>query len=339
MTGPYGTTLTQHLADEQKLHPEAKGEFTHLLQGIVTASKIVSKEVRRAGLADIVGLMGTQNVYGEEVQKLDHYADKAIIGIMNSTGQLGGMASEENEHVIPIPDQYPHNGKYVLAFDPLDGSSNICTNATIGTIFSIHRRITTEGKAVEKDFLQSGRKQVCAGYVVYGSSTILVYTTGHGVHGFTLDPSVGEFLLSHPNIQTVPKGNVYSINEGNHGYWDEKVRSLVTYFKTPDKPTGRPYSLRYIGTLVGDFHRNLLSGGLFMYPADRKKSSSPQGKLRLLFEAAPLALIAEQAGGAATDGDRNILDIEPEDIHQRVALYIGSKEDVDLATRFVSGRG
>ena len=338
MISPLGTTLTQHIVGEQRLHPEAKGDFTNLMQGIVTAAKIISKTVRRAGLVDIMGMAGSQNIYGEDVQKLDLYSDKAIVNVMNYTGQLGAMASEENDDLIHIPDEYPHIGKYVLAFDPLDGSSNICANATIGTIFSVHKRITTEGRATEEDFLQIGRKQVCAGYVVYGSSTLLVYTTGHGVHGFTLDPSVGEFLLSHPNMRIPTRGTVYSANEGNFEYWDKKDQELVRYFKTLDKETGRPYSLRYIGTLVADFHRNLLTGGLFMYPADNKKSSNTRGKLRLLFEAAPLAMIAEQAGGGATDGRENILDITPEQIHQKVPLYIGSKEDVDLATRFVSGQ-
>ncbi|MDH5511520.1 MAG: class 1 fructose-bisphosphatase, partial [Nitrospinota bacterium] len=232
-----------------------------------------------------------------------------------------------------INDKHPQGGKYTLAFDPLDGSSNIDANVSIGTIFSIHRKISNSPKGTVDDFLQVGRKQVAAGYIIYGSATMLVLTFGMGVHGFTLDPSIGEFLLSHPNIRTPARGRIYSVNEGNTSKWDERATRAVEYFKANDKETGRPYSSRYIGSLVADFHRNLLYGGIFMYPADR---GNPEGKLRLLYEASPLAFICEQAGGAAISGGEDILDIKPTSLHQRVPLFIGSKDDVDICRNFLT---
>jgi fructose-1,6-bisphosphatase I len=324
-------TIERHILEQQRLFPEATGEFTNLLYDIALAAKIIAREVNRAGLAEILGLAGKENVQGEQVMKLDEFANEMLIHMNDHTGRLCIMASEENSDTIPIPDQYPC-GRYVLIFDPLDGSSNIDVNASVGTIFSIHRRVSAGPRGTLEDCLQPGYKQVAAGYIIYGSSTMMVYSSGQGVHGFTLDPTVGEFLLSHPNIRIPPQGKYYSVNEANYHYWSDGVRRYVDYIKTPDKATGRPYLSRYIGTLVADFHRNLLAGGIFMYPADTK---NPHGKLRLLYEAAPLAFIVEQAGGRASDGTRDILHIQPESLHQRVPLFIGSREDVDRAEQFI----
>jgi fructose-1,6-bisphosphatase I len=275
----------------------------------------------------ILGETDNVNVHGEVVMKLDEFAQQTIYRAMGHSGHLCVMASEESEGIIPIPDD-GKKGKYVLMFDPLDGSSNIDVNASIGTIFSIHRKITnhTEDGALE-DCLQKGIDQVAAGYFIYGSSTMMVYTTGHGVHGFTLDPSLGEFLLSHENIRTPARGKIYSINEGNATKWDEGTRRYIDHVKEDRADRGHPYSLRYIGSLVADFHRNLLKGGIFLYPG-------PKGKLRLLYEAAPLAMVVEQAGGAASTGAERILDIEPKSLHQKVALIIGSRQDVEEYNRF-----
>lgn len=330
-----GTTVTKHIMERQRHFPEASGDFSGLLNELVVAAKVIYRAVNKAGLVDVLGKTGSTNVQGEEVQKLDDFANIIIIHKMDHTGYLCAMASEEMEDIFEIPDRHPQGGKYTLAFDPLDGSSNIDVNVSIGTIFSIHRKISTGPKGAEEDFLQTGRTQVGAGYMIYGPSTMLVYTAGDGVHGFTLDPSVGEFLLSHPNIQTPVKGKIYSVNEGNSHLWDDRVSRMVQYFKTPDKGTGRPYSTRYIGSLVADFHRNLLKGGVFMYPGDAK---SPEGKLRLLYEAAPLAMICEQAGGAAIADDENILDIQPKSLHQRVPLFIGSRDDVETCRKFLRGQ-
>jgi fructose-1,6-bisphosphatase I len=327
-------TIERHILDQQRRFPEATGEFTGLLYDIALAAKIVSREVSKAGLAEILGLTGEENVQGEQVMKLDVFANEAIVRMNDHTGRLCAMASEEIRDLIPIPDQFPC-GRYVLLFDPLDGSSNIDMNVSIGTIFSIQRKVSGGPRGAVEDCLQPGCKQAAAGYIIYGSSTMMVYTTGHGVHGFTLDPSVGEFLLSHPNIQIPPKAKYYSINEGNYRYWSEGVRRYVDYLKTPDKATDRPYSGRYIGSRVADFHRNLMAGGIFMYPADSKDPNKPHGKLRLLYEAAPLAFIVEQAGGRASDGRQDIMKIEPQSLHQRVPLFIGSRADVDRAEEFI----
>jgi len=320
-------TVQQHILDEERLYPGATGDFTALMTALTVAAKIISREVNKAGLVKILGETGDVNIHGEKVQKLDEFAQQTIYRAMGHSGHLCVMASEESEGIIPIPDG-GKRGKYVLMFDPLDGSSNIDVNASIGTIFSIHRKITTgaDDGAVE-DCLQKGTEQVAAGYFIYGSSTMMVYTTGHGVHGFTLDPSLGEFLLSHERITTPPRGKIYSINEGNMTKWDKGTRRYIEWLKEEKKDEGRPYSLRYIGSLVADFHRNLLKGGIFLYPG-------PTGKLRLLYEASPLAMVVEQAGGAATTGSQRILDILPTSLHQKVPLIIGSREDVATYEKF-----
>ena len=319
-------TVQQHILDEERLHPGASGDFTALLTSLTLAAKIISREINKAGLVQIIGETGEINVHGESVQKLDEFAQHAVCSAMGHNGHLCVMASEESENIIPIPGE--KKGKYVLMFDPLDGSSNIDVNASVGTIFSIHRRITNhspDGRL--EDCLQKGSDQIAAGYFIYGSSTMMVYTTGHGVHGFTLDPSLGEFLLSHENIRTPSRGKIYSINEGNMHFWDSGTRRYIEYVKEDRKDRGHPYSMRYIGSLVADFHRNLLKGGIFLYPG-------PKGKLRLLYEASPLAMIVEQAGGSATTGVERILDIQPESLHQKVSLIIGSREDVREYTQF-----
>ena len=319
-------TVQQHILDEERLYPGATGDFTALLTSLTLAAKIISREVNQAGLVRILGETGEINVHGEAVQKLDEFAQQTIYSAMGHSGHLCVMASEESEGIIPIPDG-GKRGRYVLMFDPLDGSSNIDVNASIGTIFSIHRKITTGIDGVLEDCLQVGTEQLAAGYFIYGSSTMMVYTTGHGVNGFTLDPSLGEFLLSHENIKIPKRGKIYSINEGNINQWDTGTRRYVDHVKSDQKSDGRPYSLRYIGSLVADFHRNLLKGGIFLYPG-------PKGKLRLLYEAAPLAMVVEQAGGNASTGSQRILDIVPESLHQRVPLIIGSTEDVRLYEKF-----
>ncbi|MEN8142863.1 MAG: class 1 fructose-bisphosphatase [Thermodesulfobacteriota bacterium] len=333
----YGITVSRDIQDSQRLHPEATGDLSGLLSELIVAAKTISAEVNMAGLGDFMGMAGKTNIQGEKVQKLDEFANSAIKRRMAHSGYISIMASEEEADAIPVPTDC--EGKYTLAFDPLDGSSNIDVNVSIGTIFSIHR--TLEGCSLngETDLLQPGRKQVAAGYIIYGSSTMLVYTTGDGVHGFTLDPTVGEFYLSHPNIKMPARSKYFSTNEGNYIYWHDEMRRYVDYIKDRDKESGRPYSARYIGSLVADFHRNLIAGGIFLYPRDTKNPAKLHGKLRLLYEAAPLAFIAEQAGGLAiTDDGRNIMDIDPEDLHQRVPLIIGSKHDVEIAEEFFAGK-
>jgi fructose-1,6-bisphosphatase I len=316
-----GTTLTRFLIEQQRKYPKATGDFTGLLAEIATAAKIISREVNKAGLIDLFGYQGGENVHGERVQKLDLFANDTFIKTLSHTGHLIGIASEEMEGVYQIPDTYP-KGKYVLLMDPLDGSSNIDVNISIGSIFSIHRRKSRGPQASMEDFLQPGRDQVGAGYIIYGSSTMMVYSTGYGVHGFTLDPSIGEFLLCHEDIRIPPKGTIYSINEGNALLWDEGIKRYIEGVKKEGK------TARYVGSLVSDFHRNLLKGGIFLYPADGK---NPEGKLRLLYEAAPIAFLIEQAHGRASTGGQLILDIKPEKLHQRVPLIIGSTEDVRQA--------
>ena len=319
-------TIQQHILDEERLYPGATGELTGLLTSLIVAAKIISREVNKAGLVKILGETDNVNVHGEVVMKLDEFAQQTILRAMGHIGQLCVMASEEAENIIPIPDG-GKKGKYVLMFDPLDGSSNIDVNASIGTIFSIHRKISEGADSALEDCLQKGNKQVAAGYFIYGSSTVMVYTTGHGVHGFTLDPSLGEFLLSHENIRTPSRGKIYSINEGNANKWDAGTRRYIEHLKEERKGEGRPYSLRYIGSLVADFHRNLIKGGIFLYPG-------PKGKLRLLYEAAPLAMVVEQAGGDASTGNERILDVQPTSLHQKVPLIIGSREDVAEYNQF-----
>jgi len=326
-----GTTITEHLLLCEDECPAASGQFTRLLSELIISAKLISREVNKAGLADILGMTGDVNVQGEKVLKLDEFANQALIHRMERSGLLYAMSSEENSDIINIPDNMP-KGSYVLAFDPLDGSSNVDANASIGTIFSIHRKIEKEGLSSLDNFLRYGYEQVAAGYFLYGSSTMLVYSAGKGVHGFTLDPSVGEFLLSHQNITMPERGAIYSVNEGYTEYWDERTRAVVNYFKSSKNERGKPYSARYIGALVADFHRNLLYGGIYMYPADSQDPHKPHGKLRLLCEAAPLAFIVEQAGGAATDGKQRILGIKATELHERVPLFIGCKADVAKAT-------
>ncbi|MBI2963691.1 MAG: class 1 fructose-bisphosphatase [Deltaproteobacteria bacterium] len=330
-------TIQRHIMEQQALLPTATGDFTLLLWDLVLAFKMISREVNRAGLAAILGPAGHENVQGEEVTKLDDFAQSRIFEQMDHGGHLCCMASEEADGLIPIPERFP-KGKYVLLFDPLDGSSNVDVNASLGTIFSIHRKRTPGVDGSVEDCLQRGSEQVAAGYAVYGSSTMLVYTAGRGVHGFTLDPSLGEFLLSHENIRIPRRGKSYSVNEGNERNWDEGTRRYVNYLKEKDKATNRPYALRYIGTLVADFHRILLKGGIFLYPPDCSDPAKPKPKLRLLYEVSPMAIIAEQAGGAATTGRERVLDVQPTDIHQRVAIALGSPEDVREYEDFVQGR-
>jgi len=326
-------TISRHIMEQERNFPRATGEFSNLLSEITLAAKIIMREVTKAGLVNILGKTGNHNVQGEEVMKLDEFANDVIYKALDHTGHLCIMASEEDELPRRIPDHYPC-GKYVLNYDPLDGSSNIDANVSIGTIFSIHRRISPgTGHGGQQDCLQPGNRQVAAGYIIYGPSTMFVYTTGQGVHGFTYDPSVGEFLLSHEDIRTPARGKIYSINEGNTGHWENGIHSYVEHLK--GHGDGRPYSARYVGSLVADVHRNLLYGGIFLYPADQKNR---RGKLRLLYEAAPLAFIAEQAGGAASDGERRIMDLVPESLHQRTPLIIGSAEDVQEAEAFLQGK-
>jgi len=334
MKSSIGMTVTEHILEKQRENPEATGAFTRLLSELIVAAKIISREVNKAGIVDILGYAGRQNIQEEDVQKLDDFANRTIIERMSHIGQLCVMASEENADIIEIPSRYPR-GNYVLIYDPLDGSSNIDVNVSIGTIFSIHRKTSSHESGTLSDVLQPGRKQVAAGYFIYGSSTMMVYTTGEGVHGFTLFPGIGEFLLSHENIRIPERGRIFSVNESNYNYWSDGVRRLVDYFKSPD--TEPPYTARYIGSLVSDFHRNLLKGGIFMYPADTKDPKKPHGKLRLMCEANPLAFVVKEAGGYASTLEKPILEIEPEELHQRVPLFIGSKDDVELAERYVRG--
>lgn len=326
-------TIERHFLEQQKQHPGASGSLTAVLNDVAFASKLVRREVVRAGLADILGMAGTTNVQGEEVKKLDLFANERIINAIGQHGRFAIMGSEENEETIIPPKN--DTGKYVLLFDPLDGSSNIDVNVSVGTIFSIYR-ITGDSPAEAslQDCLQKGLKQVAAGYVIYGSSVMMVYTTGNGVHGFTYDPTIGEFLLSHENITIPERGKYYSMNEGSWHQFNQSTKNYIDYLKEEDKATGRPYSTRYIGSLVADFHRNLLTGGIFIYPATKKHAN---GKLRLMYEANPLAFICEQAGGKASNGKERILDIDPTELHQRTPLYIGSKEDVKVAEAFEQG--
>ena len=323
-------TLNEFIIERQAEFPYAKGELSRLLSHIGIAAKIVNREVNKAGLVDILGELGTENIQGESQKKLDVFADEQFISALKVSGECCGIATEENDEIIKFDTDLAKDGKYIVTIDPLDGSSNIDVNASIGTIFAIYRRLSTIGhEASMEDFLQEGARQVAAGYVIYGSSTMLVYTTGRGVNGFTLDPSIGEFCLSHSNIKTPQTGTIYSINEGNYFKFPQGVKRYIKYCQESDKPTNRPYTSRYIGSLVADFHRNLLKGGIFLYPST---GSHPNGKLRLLYECNPIAFIAEQAGGKASDGLGNrILDLKPESLHQRVPIYVGSRQMVDRA--------
>ena len=325
-------TLGQFIIERQADFPYAKGELSRLLRDIGIASKIVNREVNKAGLVDILGEHGTTNVQGEKVEKLDIYANQQFISALGSGGETCAVASEENDELVPITTKVSKNAKYLVCVDPLDGSSNIDVNVSIGTIFSIYRRADSDRPIAEIDFLQQGATQMAAGYVIYGSSTMLVYTTGRGVNGFTLDPSIGEFCLSHPDMKCPDTGTIYSINEGNYIQFPEGVKQYIKYCQVDDQATSRPYSSRYIGSLVADFHRNLLKGGIFIYPSTAK---SPQGKLRLLYECNPLSFVIEQAGGKASDGQGRILELEPTSLHQRTPLFIGSAQMVTKAEGFM----
>tara|TARA_B100000686_G_scaffold346804_1_gene434189 strand:+ start:3099 stop:4088 length:990 start_codon:yes stop_codon:yes gene_type:complete len=325
------TTLIQHIRSQEKNNPGATGEFTSLITEVSLASKMIAREVNRAGIANnILGLTGEINIQGEEVQKLDRYANDTFIKILSRSGNVCAIGSEENEKPVIVPSET--RGKYIFMMDPLDGSSNIDVNASIGAIFAIYRKISDGSMVTTTDLLQKASQQVAAGYTLFGSSTMFVYTSGNGVHGFTLDPEVGEFFISHPDIKIPKRGSIYSINEGSIIYWNDKQKNLVKYFKEKDPETNRPYKQRYIGTLVSDFHRTLLKGGIFMYPSDK---TNPRGKLRFAFEAAPLAFIINQAGGKASDGKTNILDQTPEELHQRTPLFIGSFDDVNTSIRYL----
>lgn len=323
------TTLSDFILERQAEFSGATGELTRILNDISIASKIVSRDVRRAGLVDhILGAQGEVNIQGEDQQKLDVVADNQFIKVFESSGEICGIASEENDDFVAFKSEQAKNGKYVVLFDPLDGSSNIDVNVSIGTIFSIYKRVSPVGTlATIEDMLQPGTEQIAAGYVLYGSSTMLVYTTGHGVNGFTLDPSIGEFCLSHPAMRMPESGRLYAMNEGNINECEQGLRDYIAFCQEVHAD-GKPYSGRYIGSLVADFHRNMIKGGIYIYPVT---TQSPKGKLRLLYECNPLAFIAEQAGGMATNGTERILDIQPTALHQRCGYYTGSKKMMEKA--------
>jgi fructose-1,6-bisphosphatase I len=327
-------TLERHISEGERSHPGATGEFSGLLHGLSLAAKLVWREVTKAGLVNILGPTDRMNISGDVVKKLDEFADRTIYRAMDHIGHLCVMASEENEDLLQIPANYPE-GKYVLLYDPLDGSGNIDANITIGTIFSIYRRVSSSGPGTMDDVLQPGHRQVAAGYILFGSSMMFVYSTGHGVHGFTLDPSVGEFLLSHENLRMPARGTIYSTNEGNYGRWSPRMQRYIRYLKEEHPESGRPYALRYVGSLVADVHRTILYGGVYCYPGDAK---NPDGKLRMMYENNPLGYIVEQAGGAASNGTQRVLDIQPTSLHQRSPLFIGSREEVRLVEEFLSGK-
>ena len=323
-----GLTISRFLVEQERKMPKATGVFTGLLNDIALAAKIISREVNHAGLAEMLGDTGEENSHGERVQKLDIFADDVMRQVLHHTGLITCMASEEKEFFWPVPDSFP-SGEYVVIYDPLDGSSNIDVNVSIGTIFSIHSKISSSERGELSDCLQAGKHQVAAGYVLYGSSTMFVYTTGRGVHGFTLDPSLGEFVLSHESMCFPdPPRRVYSINEAHYNSWKTGQQLLIDHLKD-----GGDFSSRYIGSLVADFHRTLLQGGIFMYPSGK---GAPEGKLRLLYECSPIAMLAKQAGGRASTGARDVLEIIPDSLHQRIPLYVGNSELVDLAEEFLA---
>lgn len=327
-------TIERHILEQQVAFPDASGTLTNLLYDIALAGKLIASRTTRAGLADILGAAGHENVQGEQVQKLDVYAQDTICSLNERTGRLAAMASEEEPDVIPIPEAY-RKGKYVLVFDPLDGSSNIDYNVSVGTIFAVFRRNDGDGPATLSDVLQPGRNVVAAGYIVYGSSTMMVYSTGHGVNGFTLDPSIGEFLLSHPDVRLPAKPKYYSVNQGYEKYWTDGVKRYTRWLQGEgDAP--RSLSLRYIGSMVADVHRTLFGGGVFYYPADNKDPKKPHGKLRLMYEAAPMGFLIEQAGGYASTGIGPILDVVPESLHQRTPVFMGNRELVEKAESFIA---
>ncbi len=327
-------TLGEFIIEKQAQYPEATGELSSIFASIRLASKVVHRDINKAGLADITGAIGNENIQGEQQQKLDVFANEKFKAALAARGVVCGLASEEEDSFVSFDDGIGRNGKYVVTMDPLDGSSNIDVNVSVGTIFSVYRRLSPVGEPVtEEDFLQPGSAQVAAGYVVYGSSTMLVYTSGNGVNGFTYDPSLGIFCLSHPDMTFPEDGKIYSVNEGNYVHFHDGVKQYIKYCQVEDKKTHRPYTSRYIGSLVSDFHRNLIKGGIFLYPAS---TQHPDGKLRLLYECNPMAFLAEQAGGLAISGvDQRVLDIKPQELHQRVPFFAGSKNMVCKLERFL----
>ena len=330
-------TLDEFVIRKQTEYPYARGDLSRLLRDLGLAAKVVNREVNKAGLVDILGSAGTTNVQGEEVKKLDVFANTRFIAALELGGQCRGVASEENKDFITFHDEVSKDAKYIVALDPLDGSSNIDVNISVGTIFSIYKRVSPgDGPLTLEDFLQKGSQQAAAGYIIYGSSTMLVYTTGYGVNGFTLDPSIGEFCLSHQNMVIPKTGKTYSVNQGNFLSFPEGLKQYLRYCREIDKATNRPYSARYIGSMVADIHRNIIQGGIFMYPGT---TETPKGKLRLLYECNPMAFIVEQAGGRATDGARRILDIQPTELHERSPIFIGSEEMVLKAEEFIQKFG
>ncbi len=327
------TTLGEFIIENQKDFPYAKGELSALLSSIRLAGKMVNQEINKAGLANILGAAGAENVQGEDQQKLDVLANELFISTLRNRGEICGLASEEMEDFVSFCEDIHSEAQYVVLIDPLDGSSNIDVNVSVGTIFSIYRRVSKPGTPVTlEDFLQPGNKQVAAGYLVYGTSTMLVYTTGNGVNGFTYDPGIGSFFLSHPQMKVPEGGKIYSINEGNYVHFPEGVKKYIKWCQEYDEASNRPLTSRYIGSLVADFHRNLLKGGIYIYP---KGTKAPRGKLRLLYECNPMAFLAEQAGGKATDGYTRIMDLQPTELHERVPFFCGSKEMVEKAEEFM----
>lgn len=326
-------TLGEFIVENQKDFPYAKGELTALLSSIKLAGKMVNQKINKAGLAQILGKVGTENVQGETQAKLDIMANDVFISTLKNRGEICGLASEELEDYIAFEDDINKESKYVVLIDPLDGSSNIDVDITVGTIFSIYHRISPEGtKVTKEDFLQPGKNQVAAGYLIYGTSTILVYTTGNGVNGFTFDPGIGSFFLSHPDIKFPAEGSIYSVNEGNYIHFPSGIKKFIKWMQELDKEENRPYTARYTGSLVADFHRNMLMGGVYLYP---QGSTAPKGKLRLLYECNPMAFLTEQAGGKASDGENRILDIQPEELHERVPFFCGNKALVEKAESFL----
>jgi len=334
MTQPH-QTLGEFIIEHQKSFKYSSGELSRLINSIRLAAKVVNHEVNKAGLVDILGQHGETNIQGEDQQKLDVYANKLFIETLINREIVCGIASEEEDSFITVQGHNKaHDNKYVVLMDPLDGSSNIDVNVSVGTIFSIYRRITPIGQPVEmQDFLQPGHQQVAAGYIIYGTSTMLVYTTGHGVNGFTLNPAIGTYYLSHPNMRFPETGQIYSINEGNYVHFPQGVKDYIKYCQ--EEKDNRPYTSRYIGSLVSDIHRNMIKGGIYIYP---KSSKVTNGKLRLLYECNPMAFIVEQAGGKASDGYQRIMDIEPTELHQRVPFFCGSKKMVEKAEEFMAAQ-
>ena len=328
---PKITTLAEFITEQQVLKPEATGNLSRLLYDISIAAKIINREINKAGLVDIIGEVGESNIQGEPVKKLDVYANDTLISALSSGGQCAAVVSEENEDIIILNGLESKDGKYLVCMDPLDGSSNIDVNISVGTIFNIIKRKEIKNEVTKEDFFIKGTEQVAAGYIIYGSSTMLVYTTGNGVNGFTLDPSIGEFCLSHPKINTPPKGEIFSVNEANEKIMPEGVRKYAKYCHKLNNGK-RTHTARFMGSLVADFHRNMLKGGIYIYPST---DAAPKGRLRLLYECAPLAWIIEEAGGKASDGFERIMNIKANDLHQRVPFFIGSTEMVEKAESFM----